>query len=317
MEIFIGSSRESLDLVREIEVWLEEQGHQPIPWDKPGLFMPGDHTFNTLIGISRSAEGAVFIFSDDDRVWYRGDSASQPRDNVLIEYGLFAGALGPKKAIICRNGSLKHAADLLGINYIDVSEPRRARAKLELSMWARRLDSNPQDPEMLRLQVKIAELERDRENLSEKLSFESDKSKELGQLLTDQNIVDFANYDLSTDGHWKLLFEFSYFNSVTSYLAKSVTSPAELRRLLESAQSGEVAKQIAWHNPGDLTKKIEDLNPQRNIAVTRKAMRIFRYYAERQEYRHFLDNAPRPIQVAIEEIGESIVAELKLSRRGF
>jgi predicted nucleotide-binding protein len=100
LRIFIASSRESLDLVHEIEVWLEEQGHESVPWDKPGLFMPGEQTFKTLMEISRNVDAAVFVFSADDKVWYRGDTVPQPRDNILIEYGLFGGALGPSKAII-------------------------------------------------------------------------------------------------------------------------------------------------------------------------------------------------------------------------
>ncbi|MGV3618421.1 MAG: TIR domain-containing protein [Fimbriimonas sp.] len=95
VKIFIASSRESIPLVREIEVWLAEQGHEPVPWDKPGLFMPSEQTFKILTELSRNVEAAVFIFGEDDRVWYRGDTVPQPRDNVLIEYGLFAGQLGP------------------------------------------------------------------------------------------------------------------------------------------------------------------------------------------------------------------------------
>ena len=41
MKIFIASSRESIDRLRDIEVWLEEDGHDPLPWDTPGLFPPG------------------------------------------------------------------------------------------------------------------------------------------------------------------------------------------------------------------------------------------------------------------------------------
>lgn len=316
MEIFIGSSRESIDLVREVEVWLEEQGHKPLPWDKPGLFMPGDHTFNTLISISRRVEGAIFIFGEDDEVWYRSDAAKQPRDNVLIEYGLFAGALGPKKSIICRDGNPKHAIDLLGITYIDITESRRARAKLEISIWSRHLDSNPQDPELIRLQAKIAELEREKDKLTEKLSFESDKSNDLGKLLTKQSIVDFNNYDLNKDGHWKLLFEYNYFNNIAAYLSKSVASPIEFRNLLESNQAAEVSNRLSWYSPSKafLGSPGEDRNPERNITFSRKALRIFRFYVEPETYRHFIDSISKPMQLAIEQIGQSSIVELGINK---
>lgn len=129
MKIFIGSSRESLPVVREVEVWLEEQEHEPIPWDQPGLFMPGVQTFTTLIQISREVEAAILVFAEDDQVWYRGDTAPRPRDNVLIEYGLFGGVLGPQKAIVCRIGDPKHPIDLAGLTCIDINPARRLRRK--------------------------------------------------------------------------------------------------------------------------------------------------------------------------------------------
>jgi hypothetical protein len=62
MRIFIGSSSEieSLTLVRDIAAWLGEEAHEPIPWDTPGLFPPGEHTFQVLMGISRHVEAAVW-----------------------------------------------------------------------------------------------------------------------------------------------------------------------------------------------------------------------------------------------------------------
>ena len=107
MKIFLGSSRESLDQLRYVASWLEEAGHKPLPWDDPELFLPGENTFEKLIQISTEVEAAVFIFGEDDTVWYRQDALSQPRDNVLVEYGLFSGALGQRKVVICRAGESK------------------------------------------------------------------------------------------------------------------------------------------------------------------------------------------------------------------
>jgi predicted nucleotide-binding protein len=109
VKVFIGSSSESVDHMSEIAMWLEEEKVEPVPWNLPTLFLPGDNTFLNLIEISRSVDGAIFIFAEDDLVWYRADTVAQPRDNVLLEYGLFVGALGPKRAIICRRGRPKAA----------------------------------------------------------------------------------------------------------------------------------------------------------------------------------------------------------------
>ena len=139
MEVFIGSSRESLGLVRHISAWLEESGHSPLPWNDPGLFAPGDYTFETLLGLRQRIGAAVLVFSEDDKTWYRGTDSVQPRDNVLIEYGLFAGVLGRHRAIICRSGSPRTATDLLGLMPIEMSPDRIRRGQAEFAQWASQL----------------------------------------------------------------------------------------------------------------------------------------------------------------------------------
>jgi len=143
MKVFLGSSSESLDHLNEIALWLEEANLEPVPWNLPTLFLPGENTFLKLIEISKTVDAAIFIFAEDDRVWYRADTVSQPRDNVLLEYGLFVGALGPKRAIICRRGSPKAATDLHGINWIDSSPGLIQRARSQLRAWAQELTRTP------------------------------------------------------------------------------------------------------------------------------------------------------------------------------
>jgi Predicted nucleotide-binding protein containing TIR-like domain len=143
VKVFIGSSSESLDHMSEIAMWLEEEKVEPVPWNLPTLFLPGENTFLKLIEISRSVDGAIFVFAEDDMVWYRADTVAQPRDNVLLEYGLFVGALGPKRAIICRRGRPKAASDLHGINWIDSSPGSIQRAKVQLRAWAQQVARTP------------------------------------------------------------------------------------------------------------------------------------------------------------------------------
>jgi hypothetical protein len=122
---------------------IEDLGHEPIPWTKPGLFPPSTYTLPQLVEIVRKSGAAVFIFAEDDRVWYRKDSLTQTRDNVLIEYGLFTGVLGLKKAIICQDGQPKTPIDTIGLTYIDVSESNRNRARVELENWIEKLAGSP------------------------------------------------------------------------------------------------------------------------------------------------------------------------------
>ena len=137
MKVFLGSSSERLNEVKRLSLWVEEAGHEAWPWNKPGLFPLGRFTFETLNEIKDKVDAALFIFGADDRVWYRQDTALQPRDNVLIEYGLFAGVLEPSRVAICKSGTIRIATDLLGVTYLDLSNARRA--KIELHHWFRKV----------------------------------------------------------------------------------------------------------------------------------------------------------------------------------
>jgi hypothetical protein len=146
LKIFLGSSREAVEtgLLRRVASWVEAARHEPVRWDDPGVFPPGAYTFTTLRQVARQVDGAIFIFSEDDELWYRTDKVTQPRDNVLIEYGLFAAALGEGSVIFCRVGKPRTATDLSGITYVDVSAETLVRAEISVTDWLGRLQtSNP------------------------------------------------------------------------------------------------------------------------------------------------------------------------------
>src|SRR3954465_5678789 len=95
--IFVASSQESQKLaerlVRELNGDL-----LPVPWWR--AFSLGEYTFEALARQSRTVDGAIILAAKDDRVWYRGQHAGRPRDNVIFEFGLFASRLGLRRTII-------------------------------------------------------------------------------------------------------------------------------------------------------------------------------------------------------------------------
>ena len=143
MRIFLGSSREAsrTGLLRRIAGWIEACGHEPLRWDDPGVFPPGSYTYPTLRRLAREVDGAIFIFAEDDAVWYRTDKAMQPRDNVLIEYGLFSSALGETHVAICRSGNPRTASDLFGITSIGISQGMYVRAETEIAEWLKGIEA--------------------------------------------------------------------------------------------------------------------------------------------------------------------------------
>lgn len=135
MKFFIGSSKEARDCLDWLSKLIEELHHEAWRWDDPGMFSPGIPVLYRLIEISQSVDAAIFVFSDDDRTWYRGEEITQPRDNILIEYGMFAGQLGPPRAVICVKGSPRIATDVEGLTCIDISDGSLRSGRVEIVKW--------------------------------------------------------------------------------------------------------------------------------------------------------------------------------------
>jgi Predicted nucleotide-binding protein containing TIR-like domain len=120
--MFLGSSTAQARLV---EALAEELGDvtQVEPWMTS--FNPGVSTMERLIELTRECDFAAFVFARDD--WTAagpaapdGGQAGQasPRDNVVFEAGLFAGALGLRRTFILHAKGAKLPTDLLGLTSV-------------------------------------------------------------------------------------------------------------------------------------------------------------------------------------------------------
>lgn len=308
MKVFIGSSRESVGAMDWLAACLEEFGHEPVRWDSPGLFPPGENAFESLVVQSKTVDAAIFIFSEDDKVWYRGDSAHQPRDNVLIEYGAFASRLGMRKSIICVNGNPKGSSDLAGITYIDISEERRQRARLAIRAWVNRLASNPVDPATLQLLAKVAEGEQALELAETRIQFATETIGKLQEILTQKGVIDFGSYDLEEDGHWKLLFDFDYYWPVALQIAQVFSTPEALREELSAHSTSYIADQISWTG--------FEKDSLKTPFLARKALRLLRDRWGARVYTHFVRNTRASLRSAIEAIAEDVIARRSVGRPG-
>jgi len=139
MKIFIGSSKESIEVAEKVAADIEDLEHDTILWKDPGVFTPGKHIFDCLEEISKKVDAAIFIFGEDDKTWYRNNKLKLTvRDNVLLEYGYFRGVLGSTNTLIFTNGNPEMCSDIEGIVYIDFN--RKRNAKVEIRKW---LDRHP------------------------------------------------------------------------------------------------------------------------------------------------------------------------------
>jgi len=115
-KIFIGSSKEGLNVARKIKSALRYDAHVDTWAD--GLFdKPGQAYIEILEAMLNNYGYGIFVFTPDDKVFSRGKISQMPRDNVIFEYGMFLGKHTRKRAffIIPIGIDIKLMTDVLGI----------------------------------------------------------------------------------------------------------------------------------------------------------------------------------------------------------
>ena len=85
------------------------------------IFVPSWTNIESLEAELNRADFAVLLLSSDDKVVSRNKAKSAPRDNVILELGLFAGKIGRKRTFMVspRGAKLKIPTDLLGVNPVE------------------------------------------------------------------------------------------------------------------------------------------------------------------------------------------------------
>lgn len=151
-KIFIGGSVQALPLVREVEAWFAQAGHDVVAWDSPELF-GGDYTLEVLQEAAEHFDAGIFLFTEADRLL---DERESGRDKALSELGMFAGMHGRRRALIGFEGK-RRPNDLVGMTYIDVNPDKRDIARRKLERWAVELGSQPK-PKVIRHGGEVAEI---------------------------------------------------------------------------------------------------------------------------------------------------------------
>lgn len=98
-QMFIGSSVEGLQIANALQTSLQHEVDSTI-WTQ-GVFGLSETTLQSLIKQAIQADFAVFVLSPDDITTLRKDVYKTARDNVILELGLFAGALGSRRVFFC------------------------------------------------------------------------------------------------------------------------------------------------------------------------------------------------------------------------
>lgn len=131
MRVFIGSSSQYKNYAEEIVYLLRKFHCEPVPWWQPNIFPLNETIIRSLVNNFNSCDAGLFLFSEDDRiVTGHGDFTSEltnskpsvkSRDNVLFEYGLFAGINGMDKTVVAKLGQSETPTDLSGVHYMGLA----------------------------------------------------------------------------------------------------------------------------------------------------------------------------------------------------
>src|SRR3989338_7277274 len=96
--VFVGSSAEGLPIAEAVQLNLD-RACEVVLWSQ-GVFGLSSGTLETLVDKAADFDFAVLVVTPDDMTQSRGKSQQSPRDNVLLELGLFIGVLGRKRSFV-------------------------------------------------------------------------------------------------------------------------------------------------------------------------------------------------------------------------
>jgi hypothetical protein len=140
--IFIGSSGSDDALLKAENVAsiLREIGAEIQIWEEPEAFPAGENTIDTLIKTAKNFDGAAFILNTDDKLAEPKNDGNHflPRDNVLLEVGLFMASHGKESVALVLAKDVHRPSDLEGVTLVPMNEGIQKR-RSRLSAWYKRI----------------------------------------------------------------------------------------------------------------------------------------------------------------------------------
>ena len=122
--IFVASSTEDLDVARAIESNLH-LSCEMTTWERQ-VFAPSHIAIVSLEKMLESQDAAIVVLGHQDVAMVRGKEHRAPRDNVLLELGMFIGKIGRDRTfvIVPSEESPKIPSDLAGLNRLEFDSDR-------------------------------------------------------------------------------------------------------------------------------------------------------------------------------------------------
>lgn len=127
-QVFIGSSSEGKAVARALQTELLSDCEVAL-WDQ-GVFEVGGYTLDSLISEAHRCDFAVLVATPDDTRASRGLTAAVPRDNVILEFGLFAGVLGRDRTYVLATDGVQLPTDTFGLTRLAFHTQQNPRASV-------------------------------------------------------------------------------------------------------------------------------------------------------------------------------------------
>lgn len=121
--IFIGSSAEGEKIAVNLQAVFDRSGFCESTLWSQGVFSAGQYTLDQLTLAAQDSDFAILVMSPDDLVTSRDQSTYAPRDNIVLELGIFIGALGRERSLFLSTDNIpvKLPSDLAGITRLAYS----------------------------------------------------------------------------------------------------------------------------------------------------------------------------------------------------
>lgn len=131
--IFIGSSAEALAEATFISESLRSCPFITTLWTQ-GVFQLSHSSLEDLLAVANNMDFAVLLITSDDATVSRGKKKPSPRDNMILELGLFMGALSRERTFIVnpKDIDLKFPTDILGITTLPYTSGTKNSIKKRL-----------------------------------------------------------------------------------------------------------------------------------------------------------------------------------------
>ncbi len=117
--VFIGSSSEGIKVAQRINTSMQKSFIAKIWTDD--VFTASKTSIESLMDQLEESDFSILIFTPDDTTISRGKRQPAPRDNIILELGLFIGSLSRTRTFVLKpkGVDIKIPSDLLGVTVIE------------------------------------------------------------------------------------------------------------------------------------------------------------------------------------------------------